>query len=213
MIVTVNKDVVDVSNRLESLGLIYSGIRDAVLYGETFRDASTENDVQFLIGAIAWGKHMRGMRDWLVPIGWARLDVRNVPMIVHPSGEFAITVSSGDENTGNPDRSPKSKNAKGSATEDLVANNKQLTFFYALPMPTPTPNKPMSGRMTWVLLIARINDEVFLELSLPNDMDEDGRVASWKERIILPTISTAQSIQNGIEFEFSEEIDINVVRK
>ena len=54
---------------------------------------------------------------------------------------------------------------------------------------------------TWVLLVSRCSDEIRCELSLPNEIGEDGRVVNWDERIILPPVH----IDNGATTTFSEE--------
>lgn len=49
-------------------------------------------------------------------------------------------------------------------------------------------NEEDSQTVTWLLLIHLAADEIRAELSLPLDVDRDGKVAVWRERIILRSI-------------------------
>jgi hypothetical protein len=125
----------------------------------------------------------------LAPDGWQKSDEGNYSIIMNPSATLAIVVSTGDEATGLPHRSPRTKCPKGPATAAAIrANRSQLDFFQEA---EPFPIKPESdkGPLTWVLLVRDTGSEIYAELSLPLVIGDDDRIEYWRERIILPKLT------------------------
>jgi hypothetical protein len=177
----------EVIDSLAALGLRLEILRDAILAGETARDACTANDPINAPGFDAWAKAVRMLREQLIASGWTRAEEDGLPLIVSPSGSLAVAVATGDDGTGKPDHAPKTKYARGPATIAIVERNRTQADFWEsdkeeVVVPSPT-------RQTWFLLRQRVNDTVFSELSLPAAIGTDGRVEEWIERIILPPVS------------------------
>ncbi|HNN97056.1 MAG TPA: hypothetical protein PKI03_32530 [Pseudomonadota bacterium] len=196
----------EATGRLSELGVSSSLIREAVLGGELARDGCTPNDPPILRGIVAWARTIRTLRELLGAAGWRRDDKDNFSTVVHPDGQLAIAVAAGDDQTGNPAATSKTRHPKGGVTEAAVENNQQLSLF-ALTELAP----PKKLRATWILLVHRKEGFLHTELSLPSAIGDDGRVDAWSERIILEPIGSASDL---IDIpEAPPAIEIAVTRK
>lgn len=181
-------ETLDVDTRLEELGLSIDVLHAALECGQAFRDECTLNDPPAFPGMIAWARTIRSLRENLIPLGWVRSNEQKIPVVINPSGKVAIAVATGNTDTGNAGNPSKTKYPKGPATIAAVEKNAiQLTFDYYEENARKQPQRK-SDCMTWVLLISKCGDELRSELSLPSEIDDDGRVAAWSERILLPPI-------------------------
>jgi hypothetical protein len=204
-------DPLDVSPRLAELGLNIEVLLEAISNGAQHASSCTANDPLMLPSTLFWGKAVRDLRDTLVPLGWRVDNTRNFPTIVHPSGQWAVGVCSGDENTGRPGISPHSRNPKGTVTKDITDQN-QMSFTEIAPDFMPPMASPPSPKSTWLLLFHsdRTTHEIRSELSLPVEMNAAGRVVEWNQRLILPSIPGHQAI---VIEDHNEEIDFDVERR
>lgn len=203
----------DAVSRLGALGLNGDLLREAALHGLQYAFACTRHDPPVLPGIIAWGKAVRYLRDHLVPLRWAPRNPRNYAMVVHPDGHVAISVAAGDDGTGNEGLIPSTRSAKGPATRDAVSSN-QLSFAeIGESFPKPLP---VAGLQTWLLLHFYDEEagEIRCELSLPANVDSDGYVSQWLERIILdPVILNGASLPEAEEEQEAEPVDVKVERR
>ena len=103
----------EVTDALAEIGLSFDVLRDAMLAGETARDSCTANDPSNAAGFDAWARTVRALRERLTLAGWVRNDSDGLPTVIAPSGEIAIVVATGDEATGDRDKTPKTKYPKG----------------------------------------------------------------------------------------------------
>ena len=196
---------IDVTNALAELGVPYDVLEEAVLAGEHSRHECTWADPPNTPGFIAWAKTLRRLKERLVREGWTGNDYA----VLRPDGRLAISVTTGDEATGNLDRTPKTKYPKGASTEVAIRRNrKQLNLF------DPGSNREILEDLrldevqTWMLVRRRVNDTVCWELSLPSDLGEDGRVEEWGARIILDPVRLEPDPMPGQEASQAIEIDI-----
>jgi hypothetical protein len=68
--------------------------------------------------------------------------------------------------------------------------------------------------LVWLLLLKVEGDQLSLELSLPDDIADDGRVESWVRRIPLPPIVLGGSMEVASDDHGEEpDIDIPVTRR
>ena len=180
----------DKEEQLRQLGLTEQVLLDAVRKGIFAFLNCTQNHPRSFAGMAAWGETVCGIREGLLPLGvWERFDDRNLPLTVNVETRIAITASSGDENTGIAELSPKSRNPKGIVTREIVqANYEQLNLFPVIQIESPTLK--VSDLTTWLLLSYRdLNTRVVrCELSRPVSVGQDLRVDDWDERIILSSI-------------------------
>jgi hypothetical protein len=174
-------------DRLEELGLTVEMVERLVRRADAEASMCTHLDPPIMEGLTRWGRTNRYLREELIPAGWTFDNPRNLPRTIHPSGEFAIVATTGDDLTGLVELLPRTKYPKGYATAQAVEVNGQLTLDFG-----DFDLGPVAGRasdaselLTWLLLF-HVDEEGFrAELSLP-DAIVDGRITSWAERIIMP---------------------------
>ena len=159
-----------VTDRLADLGLSLDGVLEAVKRGQSARNSVTANHPPIAGGLLAWLETTRALRDIFVPQGGARNDGQNFSRLVCPKGDADIAVTTGDENTCNPDVDPQPRYSKGPAVKDIVGRN-QVEMFPGL-----EAEERQDSRTTWFLLIRRQGEVVNVELSRPQKIAKDGFV-------------------------------------
>ncbi|GCB47412.1 hypothetical protein [Streptomyces sp. NL15-2K] len=187
----VHAEDLGVRNRLAELGLSVEAIEDALRRAESERNFCTPLDPVSLPGNIFWGRTIRFLRETYIRDGWTSASPSNVPLLVAPSGDFAITASSGSSETGYAALTPATRYPKGNAVMKRVEANRQLLLF-GQAEPQPEQQDAGDGIPTWFLLYHHSKTDqgtrLHAELSFPNDTGNRGKISSWYERIILPWI-------------------------
>lgn len=173
--------------KLAELGLTVELIERVVRRAEAEASMCTALDPPIMEGLTRWGRMNRFLREELLPMGWRFDNPRNLPRTIHPSGEFAIVATAGDELTGLAGLLPATKYLKGDATVQAVEVNEQLTLDFSDLHPGLDDGRPGGSGdvLTWLMLFHVEGEGFRVELSLP-DAIVDGRITSWAERIILP---------------------------
>lgn len=178
-------------DRLAELGLSVEEIGDALRRAEAERNFCTPLDPVSLPGNIFWGRTVRFLRETYIPKGWSSASPSNVPLLVAPSGDFAVTASSGSQETGYAALTPSTRYPKGTAVMKRVEANRQLLLFGESEA-EPEQQDVGDGIPTWFLLYQHVKTDegrrLHAELSLPDDAGSRGKISSWHERIILPWI-------------------------
>lgn len=177
----------EATNRLDQLGLSVEKVHRALLRADAEARQSNDLDPPNLGGFNRWGKGVRFLREELLPDGWTYDNSRLFCRTIHPSGDFAIVVSSGDCFAGEflSGVSPSTKYGKGETVVRAIATNEQLMLDFEIADAHPTVD---SGAMiTWFLLFRATSDAIFAEVSLPSAISE-GTISDWNERIIIPPI-------------------------
>jgi hypothetical protein len=146
---------------------------------------ATPNDAKTFPGTAAYFAAVRGLRDVLAP-AWVGKWENSLELVVNNSNDgLRILVSSGDENTGIPDKTPQTKNHKGERTKTAV-NINQMAF------PFMKGGLPGAGKTITLIMLYYINrktNEIRAELSMPIGVDPRTlKVSGWSLRIILPSI-------------------------
>ena len=185
--------------RLAALDLSMELIAQALRRADAESDTCTALDPPILEGLLRWARATRFLREALIPAGWSQDNPRNLARTIHPSGEFAIVLATGDEWTGRADYQAGPRHARGYATEQAIYANGQLTFdFGPLTHVRPSGQLPAVGDLrTWFLLFHAEQDVFRTELSLPEAFD-DGRITRWTERILLPDIPRLMPLSAGV---------------
>jgi hypothetical protein len=174
-------------DRLGELGLNLEQVERIVRRADADASMCTSLDPPIMEGLTRWARTNRYLREELVPAGWQFDNPRNLPRTIHPSGEFAIVATTGDDLTGLAELLPTTKYAKGYATVAAVEANGQLAFDFGdfSDFDFTGHQAGVAVLATWFMLF-HVDDEGFrVELSLPDGI-ADGRITSWAERIILP---------------------------
>jgi hypothetical protein len=201
--VKVIKGEISVRQELATLGLTPEILNESTAIGESYRALCTLNDPPSFHGVTAWARTLRGLRETLSPLGWARDDAGNYSTVVNPDKSLAISVATGDKETGKydparPFASPKLKHPKGSMTSAAVSQNARYLFadMAADAKAKADALEAAEKRVTWILLKRREGDTVFAELSLASKFS-NGQVAGWDRRIILEPFDVEPLVDVG----------------
>jgi hypothetical protein len=175
--------------RLAELGLSTENIARALRRGDQQTMTCTALDPPIMEGLLRWGRTTAFLREELIPAGWSFDNPRNLARTIHPSGEFAIVVATGDEGTGLAGHEAGPRHAKGYATEQAIHANGQLSFEFGSLLHVSQQGQAagLGALQTWFLLYHAEPDCFRVELSLPEAF-EGGRITRWTERILLPPV-------------------------
>ena len=161
-------------------------------------------------GTNGWAEGTRQLRAILIPKGWRSDDPQGQPRVVSKDKKTSITVSSGNSDTGVPNRDPQTRNDKGGQTASSVQfNARQGVLFPLIAARSGLVRALDSGREAlWILLYFIDLDagEMRVELSRPTAMSEADRINRWSPRLILPPISLTPIVE---EFPHDESPDID----
>jgi len=197
----------DVYRRLAELGegLVPDLLREPVARGEGERASCTDNDPAAEVGIFVWGRTVRFLREALRHLGWTKNANENVHTTISPDRTIAIAVAAGDAGTGDPNAIPRTKYERGKQTKAVV--DRQCSLF---PPELPIAPDPADG-LLYVLLVHPAADGIRCELSLPTRIGKNGRITSWRERIILARVPPADMPDSDIDR--GPEIDVPVSRR
>lgn len=199
----------DVNTRLAELGLDQAILCEALRQAYLHLVRKTGHHPRLYRHQIMWGETVAALRDLLAPRGWRKSDEGNYELTVNAAEELAIVVASGDAGTADRERTPSNRSPKGRHTVDAVAANRQSDMFAELLPAAPTREKSVA---TWVLLHHRSAEKIQVELSKPNEIDDDGMIVSWSERLLLSDIPL-DGERISVTAPQLPDIDIEISRK
>lgn len=207
------QDSPEADAKLSALGLTTEILREAIMFGQLHWSSCTRNDPPSVQGLLAWGKTMRRLRELLIPHGWSSVNESGLPLVLNPAGSIAISVTAGDEGTGDPNRDSRTRYAKGPVTVAFIEQNSaQLSLFNVEEFSKPLM-KQTGDCITWVLLTYRTKNEVRCELSLPSSIDFDGRGSQCVERIILDPVPLDSDEIDFSKEDVGEEFTVEISRR
>ena len=177
------------ASRLPELGLSLEVVAATLAAADRAAAACSDLDPPILEGLLRWGRATRALREQLIPLGWTYDNPNNLARTIHPSGDFAVVLATGDAGTGQSEAGAGPRHSRGYATEQAIAANGQLTFEFGSLMQLTGSDRPVGpGHLqTWFLLYHAEPDCFRIELSLPQGIDR-GRITRWTERILLPPV-------------------------
>ena len=177
-------------NRLHELGLTADLITRALLRADAEARLTTGLEPPTAEGTIRYLKTVRFLREELLPMDWDIDNYKHFCRTIHPSREFSIVTSSGDEFTGVdvPGKVPCTKYPKGDLTALAVYQNAGQGVLDLGPEFDEPNIEPAQPENIWFLLQCATPEYIYAELSIPTRI-EDGMITDWEERIILPRIS------------------------
>lgn len=205
--------------RLDDLGL--TGIDLLEICREGFRSAADQFspfEPVTAFGFQRWAKTVGRLRDALDAVGWSHPDINNAPRSLSPDGTVLIAAIAGDERTSDPKAVPSNARARGTTfTREVTENASTATVIPArVPLlfdqSTFGAESSRSTRTTWVLLYFwdRAANEIRAELSLPEAI-RDGRVTSWRERILLGSAPLAEVLPlDALDGLPTDEVEFDV---
>jgi hypothetical protein len=141
-------------------------------------------------GLVRWLHLVRNLSLLMLPRGWERCDIDNVPRLIHRERRIALVVVRGDDATGLPHhevgRDPRSKYPRGSATIRAVhVNDAPFLPLFAILQNEDVVN--LDEYKTWFLVVHVDAEQVRAEISLPIPSDSV-YLERWHERLLLPKL-------------------------
>ncbi|WP_143512565.1 hypothetical protein [Vreelandella utahensis] len=168
-------------------------------------------------GSAAWSDAVQALRAQLLTKGWEPKDVNNQPRVISDDQQFAITVSSGNPDTGIRFRCPQTRGVKGTQTRLGIATNAQSDLFETEKADQIRRELESTGERSefWILLfyIDFSTKEIRWELSRPINIALNGKINDWAERIIMPPMAfeTPEGATNPPIFYNGEaSYDVNI---
>lgn len=208
-----HSDPSSVSDALSRLGLSEEVLLNAAMQGYLARANCTANHPTLFPSFVAWGEAVRALRDGLAPSGWVVNNDRNWPRTFHPEGHIALTVATGNEATGRAADSPTTTSSKGPSTVSALEVNRLQAWLPGMePIEIDADNDAKNKPTTWLLLVHHAKDEIRSELSLPLDINHEGRVSVWCERILLKSMPLDPVLAEIVPPD-QPDIDVIVRRK
>ncbi|MBU8976899.1 hypothetical protein JI752_012165 [Lysobacter sp. MMG2] len=165
-------------------------------------------------GTNAWAEGTAQLRATLIPKGWVPEDPAGQPRIVAPNGKLSITVSSGNADTGVPNRNPQTRNDKGSQTATSVQFNARQGLLFPMQSADRAPVPTGVGQALWLFLyyIDLEAGHMRVELSRPTGMSDADKINDWSVRYILPPMPLFPEVQGNASDELPD-IDFDVIPK
>ncbi|MEY2168379.1 MULTISPECIES: hypothetical protein [unclassified Rhodanobacter] len=199
-----------VEERLAQMELAEEVLVEALRLAHVHAARLTGNHPRIYPGIVMWAEVVASLRNLLRPMGWHRSDSSVYELVINGCETLGIAVASGDEGTGIEAGHPSNKSPKGRYTVKAVDANRQADMFAEMLPPQSAP----SVLDTWVLLhhFDPKRKERRIELSRPLDMDSDGKIIEWSERIILTPLSFDDDFDDIVLPE-TPDIDFEVHRK
>jgi hypothetical protein len=206
---TLSPETASPRERLATLRLTPEELTETVMAGEFHRRRCTRNHPPSYGGYGAWAEAVARLGDIKRVQKWTRRDPSGLSLVVNPDGTMAVTVQTGDHRTGRAGTpEPQTKYGKGITIQGAVDEN--VAQLELLDVGRKKKGEGKVPGLTWVLLVHRDRNEIRSELSLPQKMDEDnGRIYSWRERIILEPIVFNEP-EPREPLEPTEAVDISV---
>lgn len=174
-------------------------LREVSEHGYRRRIEATDMHSTTAAGSFHWHESVFALRTMLSERGWKNEDVKNCPLIVSPDRAIALSLMTGDAETGWPQGNPSNQAQKGVVLETAVAKNQQqLKLFNAKSISTELSNRQEATQL-WVVLYnvavgSSGNTEIRMEVSLPWEF-ENKRIVGWRERLILaPTAPDGEGV-------------------
>ena len=144
----VHADPFSMITALEKLDLSVPILHRAVESGYLAKANATPNHPPLYPSFVAWGDTICSLRNELIPRGWSKTNERNWPRVIHPSGEIALTVATGNEHTGSPNFMPATKSTKGPSTIQAIEINRNQGW---LPWKSWMMNNQLHGYFLFIL--------------------------------------------------------------
>lgn len=167
-------------------------------------------------GTNAWAEGTSQLRATLIPKGWRQDDPQGQPRITSKNRKVSITVSSGNSDTGVPNRVPQTRNDKGSQTASSVQfNARQGLLFQMVTADRASAVVPLTkGEALWVFLYFIDFDagQLRYELSQPTKMSDADKINGWSVRYIMPPMPLNPTVVEPERDDISN-IDFDVTPK
>lgn len=203
----------EVQTRLEAMGLSIEALKRVVVSAAGAFNSTTRFHPSSAAGTYMYQEGTAALRRACVPLGYDFDEDGHQPRTFSEERGVSIILQTGDDNTGVlTGVEPTARNPKGTATKNKVSSNyAQMSLFNLA-----TPESPDTDMYNWVLLVAVVDDVVRAELSLPREVNSEGKPCGWVERILLPEeplardLATDEQPHKGDSDRATDDVEIDV---
>jgi hypothetical protein len=183
---------IEVSNRLEKIGVTKEMLLEVVKSMQAAKNGCTDNDPPSAPGWSAWRDGTRRLREVLTASGWVKDDTDMISSAFHKEKGIKLLVCNTDSGTGLEDSEPQNCSYKGSATDRAVNSNEvQVLMTSILDQSVPRDVvlfDPSANDLVkvvhWYLCVYIYGETLRAELSCPVKI-AGGYFSAFHERIIL----------------------------
>ena len=179
----------DATEKLASMGLTVEMLQEAAFSGKMGRARSTPFHPKWYAGNVMYSDALATLGMMTTRSGYRREDPSGHPLVVNRERKIALSVALSDFNTGNgdPSRPPSTRPARGIRTEEALEENQWLLFPEM--HEDGGPRHDLAGYEFWWLLMHpdETGNELRLELSRGTRLNKERSIASWSERVMLPS--------------------------
>lgn len=181
----------DALSGLGQPGLTQAVLLDALLAGESDYRTTTRDNPGIQRGVTRWGTPIRHLRETLRPSGWKRAEPNSLPLVISPDRSMAITVATGNEDTGNPRASfAATKWDKGKMICDWIdPPPEQLAL-----IGSRYGKDFMELPALWMLLVRRAPGVVIAEFSQPTSVTKSKHIRFGGNRIFIRPLPIDQTV-------------------
>ncbi|MBL7487788.1 hypothetical protein I6A60_35945 [Frankia sp. AgB1.9] len=210
-------DLAEIEDRLSAIGgLSLDKLQKAVRAGLAARASRTAFAPINAQGTDLYSHTVEELRLTLSRDKWEPVTVSGQERVESPDGRFAIMVATGDGNVGRVGGQPRNAHGKGPLLREVVVANRESIQAGLFPLEeiAPAVQRPRQdvAQMVYILLLQVEDGHLYMELSLPDEIDSTGRVRSWFDQIRLPSISLGSLVRIDPGQPGSTEIDITIER-
>lgn len=200
-------DASDDERRLAEFGLSSDLIHMALRPGLSRATNRTSMALRSTPGTDIYHDSMENFSRILAP-SWVCVYVNQQPRLLHPDNLLAFTVTSGTH-VAHHDRKIKPRVRKGKATRGSLA---VPTVRTPAMLDVPGVEQRVEAAVAetaplWLLIHERTKRGLNLELSRPSEMDENGFVTNWEDRIMVRFLDLDGDLS---VFDRPDDDDVNV---
>ena len=175
--------------RLASMGqgLTSEILRESAARGIAARHRSTPLHPPAFAGWMQYGEIHHALRELLLPHGWRKDDTGMFSTVRSPNGRTAIAVTAGDDRTGRDGYPfPRSVRPRGIFTHLAIRSNQLGLELYGDKTGAVIEPDSHEPRITWFLLTHIRPDEVRIELSCPDAVDDSEPIVTETTLPMIP---------------------------
>jgi hypothetical protein len=204
---------IEVTNRLDALGLTREMLVEVIESMVAGRNSCTENDPPGAPGYMSWKEGTRRLREVCLVQDWERNNDNFVYSVFDRKRNIKLAVCNADDGTGLAESQPQNRSKKGAATDYAVSTN-QLNFYDKLEVNVIQLSPETTGGVVyWYLCVYCEGDIARAELSCPTAC-ENGFFTDFKERVLITREDGAGGLRVRREAPDNDSgFEINVVRK
>jgi len=198
----------EIANQLDRFGVTKQELKEIALNVVSARNQATGLHPTNAPGTFAYHEGVRSMREVFIKTqsGWEAECLKGIEVIQHKKSNLVVVFQNVDLACGA--NNPKAISEKRISSKKLIEGN-TLSLFPEI------SGKTHENRSVWYLCVSSDSDDVKMELSRPESIDDKGQFSVFSERIFIVTEDDALLPETPIDHDKFEadDFDIQVTKK